>query len=384
MTTFVCDLIPLFIQSAKYLSLTLYTIFLMGLIALLIQFLYWYLIFRQVVSYPVGSIKQPINSPSHVIICIKNEYDNLQKNLKSVLDQDNQHYKVIVVDDHSVDRSVEFIESLQQDERHLICHKIRENQSGKKQALASGIVKVDSPWIIVTDADCTPLSVKWVDYMIHTAISTSRQIVLGYSPYKHGNRLVEKWSHFESWITAVQYLSLALIGRPYMGVGRNTLYASHLLSPELLFRHGDLASGDDDLTIMQLATGQNTAICIHPDSFVLTYSQNNWRDYFRQKVRHFSTGHRYKTSTILWLSMFSFCQMFFFLFCFVLLIKGYFLHGIGLILVRLAFILPVAKALKSKLDAEFSLLHFIIYDMGLALFYLVFSFAVLFPRKKSW
>jgi len=64
--------------------------------------------------------------------------------------------------------------------------------------------------------------------------------------------------------------------------GKNKLKGSHL------------ASGDDDLMINALANGQNTSICIHPESFMYSNPKTSLRSFLTQKTRHISTSVYYK------------------------------------------------------------------------------------------
>ena len=169
-----------------------------------------------------------------------------------------------------------------------------------------------------------------------------------------------------------------------MGVGRNLCYDKSLLTKEYLDRYAHLASGDDDLTVMQMATPENTTICLDPNSFVETDAEPSWAAYFRQKRRHFSTASSYAPTTIALLSGFSMSQLAFYGLILWQLFSGGALIALVLYLLRLAFILPIVNKLRRRLQAEFHLLLFPLLDLALASYYLIFSFSVLFPKKKSW
>jgi hypothetical protein len=105
------------------------------------------------------------------------------------------------------------------------------------------------------------------------------------------------WSRFETAHTAIQYLSFALSGMPYMGVGRNLAFKRQAYERAGGFSaHVDLPSGDDDLLVNAAATAENTAICLHSESFMYSESKKTWREWARQKRRHLSVGHRYRLS----------------------------------------------------------------------------------------
>lgn len=291
--------------------------------------------------------------------------------------------ELIIVNDNSSDSTSDYLKGIDDGKRIISEVKNTENSSGKRAALWLGIEKARHNRILLTDADCRPRTPDWAMAMVAQADVDEADIVLGYSPSLHNGTTVGAWAHYETWITAVQYLSYAHRGLPYMGVGRNMSYPKRLITENVRSRHLSLASGDDDLTIQQIATSENTTICLDPRSFVDTDAPVCWRAYFRQKTRHLSTGHAYNLRSQMLLSTYAISQSLFVLLTVVCAIYGHFdaLWYYGL---RLVIILPVVYRLKKTMEASFSLMAFILYDLGLAIYYLIFSFAVFFPQKNKW
>ena len=120
------------------------------------------------------------------------------------------------------------------------------------------------------------------------------EMVLGYSPYAAMPGALNAWVRFETVYTALQYVALAQIGLPYMGVGRNLLYRKALFAQHGgLLADADLLSGDDDLFVRRAATARNTTVCLHPHSFVVSAPKTTWAGYLQQKRRHLTTSVRY-------------------------------------------------------------------------------------------
>lgn len=322
--------------------------------------------------------------PVSVIICAKNAGLLLKENLPSVLSQDYPTYDVNISDDYSTDRTYKILNEIDDEKRILSVHKVRQNNAGKRAALWEGIVKSRHKWLILTDADCLPKTSQWIDTMMQARLNSSHQLILGYSPYRPDDTLVSWWSHFEAWITALLYLSFARKGRPYMGVGRNMCYSKALLNKDYLDKYEHLASGDDDLTVMQMATPANTTICLDPASFVETTSEDTWRAYFKQKRRHYSTANHYKHGTILLLSGYSLSQIGFYGLFIWSMISGQALIGLVTYVMRLLLISPIVYRLCQRLRTKFHPLTFPLFDLGLSVYYLIFSFSVLFPKKNAW
>ncbi len=313
----------------------------------------------------------------------------MKLHLNKVLAQDYGKLEIIVSDDHSTDNTSAYISTQQQkwiDKENIdfLYHKVKENKQGKKQALSEAIAHSRHSWVLLTDADCFPNSDQWAKTMMQAAFSPKTEIILGYSPIVAKNTWVSQWAHFEGWLTALQYLSLAVHGRPYMGVGRNLAYKKELVTPQTYDQYADLASGDDDLTIMQVTTPTNTAICLDPESFVKSPAPDSWSAYYRQKTRHYSTASSYKWGTQFLLAGYSLSHVLFFVLVLALVYSGGWMWGLGMYSVRLLFLFPVVNGLKRKMEAQFSLLQFVMMDFFQCFYYLVFSFAVLFPQKNKW
>lgn len=235
-----------------------------------------------------------------VVICAKNDAENLQKNLPFILEQNYPNFEVIVVDDGSDERFTMNPEtsSGQADERLKIIYLSKEEKIGlgKKYALQKGIKAASNELILLTDADCSPVSKNWISEMAN-CITDDKKIVLGISPYKTANSILNSLIEYETAQTAMQYTGFALLGNPYMSVGRNVLYDTALLkskkwtNEELL-----IASGDDDLTIQTLATKENTVVCLSKESFTISEPKKTWKDWIQQKLRHYESGSLYKFS----------------------------------------------------------------------------------------
>jgi len=130
----------------------------------LIQLFYFWGIFSR---FAFHKKKQIINNkkPISVVICAKNEYTNLKKNLPLILEQDYPNFEVVVVNDCSEDDSNFLLKSFSKTYPHLNVVTITKNINffkGKKFALAIGIKAAKNELLILTDADCIPKSNQWI------------------------------------------------------------------------------------------------------------------------------------------------------------------------------------------------------------------------------
>ena len=236
--------------------------------------------------------------PVSVIIAARNEFDNLQKNLLTILEQDYPDFEVVVVNDCSWDGSQAWLEEIQKSQPRLKISQIIEQEkypTGKKFAVTMGIKAAKYDLLLFTDADCEPASDQWIRNM-QSRFTPGKDIVLGFSPYRKTKGFLNQFIRFETLITAQFYFSMALRNNPFMGVGRNLAYRKDLFFKHKGFAsHQHIMSGDDDLFINQAATTTNVAIEIDSASFVNTDAKTTFDSWSNQKSRHMTTGKYYKT-----------------------------------------------------------------------------------------
>ena len=274
-------------------------------LSVLVQ-LYYYLrfytaIFRHKRRIKKGKIQLLDTLPEvSVIICARNEEENLRKHLPSVLKQDYPKYEVIVINDRSYDESETVLELLKKEYSHLKTSFIPMDAKfidSKKIAVTLGIKAAQNDILVFTDADCEPVSNKWLEGVVRS-FSTDKQIVLGYGAYNKNKSFANFTQVFDTLFIGIQYLNYAIAGYPYMGVGRNMAYRKSFFESSKGFsKHLDIQSGDDDLFINDYARGKNTTVCISPESITTSEEKKSFSAFLAQKERHLSTSGRYKFSS---------------------------------------------------------------------------------------
>jgi len=277
-----------------YLQAGLLALFLLCLIVQL-----YYLIGRQnsLSAYPVNEELPEVDLPISVVIAARNEKENLRTYLPAILEQKYPNFEVVVVNDCSYDASEDVLKELEKKYKHLKVVTITEHdrfKTGKKFALTLGIKAAKNEHLLFTDADCQPASDHWISRMASN-FTEGIQIVLGYSPYYKTSNFFNPFIRFGTLRAAINYLSAALNGDAYMGVGRNLAYTKTLFfSAKGFAAHMHVMAGDDDLFVNQNARPDNTAIEIHPDSFIYTSAKTATRALYRQKKRHMGVGKLYQ------------------------------------------------------------------------------------------
>lgn len=265
-----------------------------------IQLFYILFVFSRTAFFrPPSSSAADSAPPVTIVVCARNELENLTQLLPLLNAQDYPTFEVLVMDDRSTDGSGLYLEN---DIGHL--HHVRfiriDNEHAhvtpKKYALTIALKKAIYPTVLLTDADCRPASANWLAGMTGPLADDAKAIVLGFSPYERRPSLLNLLIRSETLFTAVQYFSLALAGWPYMGVGRNLAYRTRtFFANKGFYTHKNVLGGDDDLFINEVATGRNTAVCLDPATFTWSKPKETWADWRIQKRRHLNVGKYYKT-----------------------------------------------------------------------------------------
>ncbi len=315
--------------------------------------------------------------PVSVIICAKNEAENLEAFLPAILEQDYPQYEVIVVNDGSTDESNEILDKYGEKYPHLYHTFLpmeAKYMSHKKICLTVGIKAAKYDDLLLIDADCETAGKDWITNMVRNFTGKS-EIILGYGGHKYKKGLLNKLISFDILFIAIQYMGFALKKRPYMGVGRNLSYKKELFFKNKGFAsHLNLASGDDDLFIKEVANKENTRVEFSPESVTWSARKMTFKSFVYQKERHLSTGSHYTIPTQARigteiLSRALFYILFITLSVYMINTQNYILAGIvgGIFLLRYIFQFIIINCTASVLRERKFFLTIIFFDIFLPL-----------------
>ena len=200
--------------------LTLYVweiVFIFFALITLIQIFYHLYFFNRVGYFKPKDKEHSQQHPVSVIVCARDEDENLARNLPGLLVQDySTSHEVIVVNDNSTDDTKYVLQELKKTFKTL--HVVELSQeakhiNGKKYPLSIGIKEAKHEVVLLTDADCVPASEHWIRLM-QDGYQENTEIVLGYGSYHKRPGLLNKLIRFETFHAGIQYLSYALAGIP--------------------------------------------------------------------------------------------------------------------------------------------------------------------------
>lgn len=317
-----------------------------------------YYLFFIAIAFSKKQEKKQHSLPVSVLICAKNEAENLQEFLPNILDQTySGTIEFVLINDRSTDNTLEVMHEFASKDARIKIVNVQENENfwgNKKYALTLGIKAASHEHLLFTDADCKPVSSSWVQEMSNS-FSPQKSIVLGYGAYEKVNySFLNKIIRFETLLTAIQYFAYAKIGTPYMGVGRNLGYTkSEFFRVNGFIKHIQIKSGDDDLFINQVANSKNTACSLSQQSFTLSKAKRTLKEWILQKRRHISTAKHYKFGHKFSLALFYCSQICFFVLAGWLLIVNQELHTLLILIgIRYFVFLTVVGAGAFKLNEK--------------------------------
>lgn len=363
-------------------------VFIFFILITAIQIFYYLFFFVRLVFYKAAVKTVSHTHPVSVIICARDEAANLAKNLMgSLVQQYSTTHEVIVVNDNSFDDSKYVLEAFKKDFKLLKIVELTQEAKlipGKKFPLSVGIKAAQYEVVLLTDADCVPASEYWIDKVQQT-YDEGTEIVLGYGPYHKKKGLLNKLVRWETFHTALQYLTYALAGKPYMGVGRNLSYKKAVFFRHKGFSaHNHVASGDDDLFINTAATTTNTKINIDADTFTLSEPPASWAQWMKQKRRHYSTSKYYRPLHKILLGMYSLSH--FLLFPLLVVAAIFFSWQWALLVFGIRFIVQafIFYPAMKRLQEQDLFPWFILFDLWMFFYYFIFARTLIRKPGAGW
>ncbi|MDR2057368.1 MAG: glycosyltransferase [Dysgonamonadaceae bacterium] len=275
---------------------------------LIIQLVYYWIFLAQPYYY-LKKIKNNKITFSHsqppvsIIIYARNEPENLQSFLPSILEQNYPEYEVIVANDDFTGDSEGVLKRFQIQHKHLYYTYIPQgtkNISRKKLGLTLGIKAAKYDTLLFTEADSHPVSADWITCMTRH-LNDKKTIVVGFSALEKCNTLKHRYAVFDYYFANLQMIAMALLKIPYGVNGRNLVYRKEYFDSQKGYsKYRYLQMGEDDLFVNEIATKENMAVELSPESII--YAQwNEMSDWKYTKIDRAITQHFYKkTPVILW------------------------------------------------------------------------------------
>ncbi len=244
------------------------------------------------------NINNKINTATFVsvIIAARNEEKSIKHLLNALNKQAYTNFEIIIVDDHSIDNTIQVIENYEM--KNCLIVKLNDSQQGKKEALSTAISKAKGELIVTTDADCIP-GKNWLFSFVTFYQKEHVELIIG--PVKQ----IAANNFFQN-LFSLDFLSLQATGagaasmqKPFMCNGANLAFTKTLWEKTKNIEGEKYASGDDVFllhTAINTIPKKNIRFLFSKDAIVLTNSPANILDFFEQRIRWASKAKGYKNN----------------------------------------------------------------------------------------
>ena len=299
-------------------------------ILFIIQLIYYFGLYNRIHVHNKAVGKEEVHfirelPPLSVILCARNEAENLRKILPAILEQDYPQFEVIVINDASTDDTEDILGVMEEKYPHLYHSFTPESAryiSHKKLALTLGIKASKHDWLVFTETNCMPASNQWLKLMARN-FTPQPQIVLGYSGYDRTKGWLHKRTAFDTLFQSLRYLGFALAGKPYIGIGRNLAYRKELFFQQKGFsKYLNLQRGEDDLFINELATSANTRVETDFNATTRIQPVYRYKDWKEEKVSYMATARFYHGIQRYLLGFETFSRLLFYIACIAGIVFG--------------------------------------------------------------
>ncbi len=329
-----------------------------------------------------------------IIICAKNEAQNLERYLPAVLTQDytdaagKPMYEVIVVNDASTDDTARVLQEMELRYDHLWDVVVSESDErllkGKKHALSKGVAIAQHDLLLLTDADCVPATDQWLALMTAPLVQ-GKEIVAGYGGYTHSEGLLNAFIRWETLHTFLQYSTYTMTGQPYMAVGRNMACTKDvLLRAQATDAWNALPSGDDDLLVSIAGNAENTAVVAYKEAFTFSAAKATFAEWVKQKQRHLSTGKYYKTPAKALLALYAVSHAIMWLLFIAILSQEWCVNTMVAMSIRCLLYWSVWLVAANRLGEKKLVYFFPFFDIGWMVYNFAFLPYITWKNKKNW
>jgi len=225
-----------------------------------------------------------------VIIAARNEEKNIQICLEDIAGQDfpKEYVEVLVVNDHSEDRTAEVAEPyLKENFLHYQLLHLEEGEKGKKAALLKAIAQSKGDIIITRDADTLSQSKHWLKEIARNFENSNCDLLVSPVLLSGNNSFSTAFQKYENLALVLLGTGMAKNNLPIVCSGANLAYKKEVFLRLKPYRDNlHIASGDDMFLLKKAFRGA----CIiyssnHPHSVVYTPAEEGAKNAFFQRLR---------------------------------------------------------------------------------------------------
>lgn len=317
-----------------------------------------------------------------VLISAKNEENNINNLLKSLIKQDYpvDKFEVIIIDDNSNDKTFSMLkQQINEFSNFRVIKAENKIYDGKRGALQIGIENSKFENIVITDADCQPNPGFLISYS--NQFLTNKKFIFGVAPYFQNDSLINKIACFDNFWVHLLTFSFANIGLPYSAAARSLGFTKETFNSIGGYSNTtDTLSGDDDLLLREIVkTNQNVGLIIDENAIVYSKAKDNFADLIRQKSRHTSTSNYYSNKTKFLLGLWHLIN---FIMLFLIILSIFNFSFIYLFIIKLTSDVLLVKLFMKTFKYKFSIFEILYLQIFYEFLLIVYFINGVFSKPK--
>jgi cellulose synthase/poly-beta-1,6-N-acetylglucosamine synthase-like glycosyltransferase len=259
----------------------------------------------------VGNHSHARSARISVLVPARNEEKNIGKCLDSLSRQSypKDLYEVIVIDDHSTDRTWEILHARHDADLRLTALRLTDQEAYggpakpyKKMAIESGIQAATGNLIVTTDADCR-FHPDWLSTIAGFREETGATFIAAPVKIDAGHSFLSIFQTLD--FIMLQGITGAAVHKKFHSMcnGANLAYEKKSFYEVEGFRDiDDIPSGDDMFLMHKIFTKYPDRVFFlkNPQATVSTNEAGSWREFINQRIRWASKADRYDDKRIFW------------------------------------------------------------------------------------
>ncbi len=227
-----------------------------------------------------------------VIVACRNEEKNLPMLMSDIAVQTYNHdlFELIVVDDNSSDRTFEAA-SLFREIKNLKV--LRNNGSGKKNAIKTGVEVCQGSLVVTTDADCR-IGKEWLKIIVSFFSVNNPEMAVCPVKMEGGRGFFQRFQELEFLSLQGVTAGTAAAGNPVMCNGANLAFTKDSYLKHSGSLHYEVASGDDVFLLHSIKKESGKILWLEAeDVTVTTQSEQTLSSFMNQRARWISKAGAY-------------------------------------------------------------------------------------------
>ncbi len=252
LTNLLVLLIPLFFILESVLRIPLYTVF------------------KTLMKRREKEEEQHDTPPISVVVISNGDIEQLERLIPAILQQDYPHFELVIVEEGGREVTKQLVNRWHEQYKNIrltFMPKNSRNIIRSKFSITLGVMAAKYDWILLTEADCMPVSDRWIRTFA-SRTTPSVDLIIGYSTYKQSDAVSGYWS-FDKVRFMLQCFFAVRFCRPLAADRTNIAFRKSSFTAANGFKgYLHLQGGEGTLLVNQISNRNNTTVVCNAEAAV--------------------------------------------------------------------------------------------------------------------